>query len=94
MSGVTTPKIIKANEALQLLYREPREMIALTHLRKKGLELDLGGRLSVEMVERDLVICEPLDRDIGFFVKLSFSEQITCLLCIILPFCICLSSST
>jgi hypothetical protein len=56
--------------------------------------LDLSDRLSEERIERDLILCEPLDGDVGFFVKLNSSKQFLSLLCILLPICICLSSSS
>jgi hypothetical protein len=56
--------------------------------------LDLSDRFSEERVERYLILYELLNGDVGFFVKPNSSKQFPILLCILLPICICLSSSS
>jgi hypothetical protein len=73
---------------------EPCERDCSRHLIKIVLKLDLGDRLSEKMIEIDLVPCELLNRDVGFFVNPKSSKQIPSLLCILLPICICFISSS
>jgi hypothetical protein len=47
-------------------YRE----VCIAHLcDSKKLKVGLGNRLREERVERDPILCEPLNEDIGFFVN-------------------------
>jgi hypothetical protein len=49
-------------------YRE----VCIAHLcDSKKLKVGLGNRLREERVERDPILCEPLNEDIGFFVNLN-----------------------
>jgi hypothetical protein len=46
----------------------PRE-VCITHLcDSEQLKIGLGDLLREERVERDPILCEPLNEDVGFFV--------------------------
>jgi hypothetical protein len=46
----------------------------------KELKLDLGDLLREKRVERDLILCEPFNGVISFFVESNFGKQIMCFL--------------
>jgi hypothetical protein len=67
----------------------PRE-VCITHLcDSKQLKVGLGDLLKEERIERDLVLHEPINEDIGFFVDPNFRTK-SCVSCMLLHLPICL----
>jgi hypothetical protein len=74
--------------------------VCITHCcDSKQLKVGLGDLLREEKVERDPVLCEPLNEDVGFFVNLNIgiksyvSLVLSHLLVLLLSFTFLLSSS-
>jgi hypothetical protein len=78
---------------------EPWEVCITHRCVSKQLKVGLGDLLREERVERDPILCEPLNEDVGFFVnsnlgiKSCFSRVLSYLLVLLLSFTFLLSSS-
>jgi hypothetical protein len=59
----------------------PRKVSTAHCCDSKQFRVGLGDLLSEKMVKRDLVLCELLNEDVGFFVDLNLGLKLLCLSC-------------